>query len=554
MKKFIALFAVAALAIVGCTKPAADEGTDTPATGNGLSFANAEETILFVSEDASSSDNKLELTLSGMNEGEKVKYETSDKAVVAVSPTTSTTKNVVKLTAKKVGEATVTATSQADANRKATVKIVVKAAPAGFKPISSVTVTPATLDLKDNASPVKLTVTVGPDTATNKDNYTVSWTSSDENVATVSSDGTVTPKTLAAGETKTAKITATVKESYEGQEYTKSGECAVTVKSSNIPTTAIAVTPTSKSLNVDGTVQLTVTFTPADHTDNLAVTYESSAPSVATVDASGLVTAKALGEATITAKAGSFTATCAITVVEAPVAAMMLNANKCFFGYTWPDDVKTLDNVTIEAWVLTAGRSNANESIIGIEGVFQLRTENNQYASQQWQLICGGDKKSNGEYEEIKLATSYSEDLNKWTHLAGTYARGGKAYLYVNGEKKAEGNLKDHGVDMNGVGASWGLPFSFFIGNSCQADRSVNGSFAYVRVWKKALSEEEVKAGMYKANPNSSDLIGNWYFTEGSGNTIADHSGNGRTLTAVTGTNQTPTEIEWKEGTLPDVK
>lgn len=563
MKKFIALFAVAALAFIGCTKPAADEGTNTPAAGDGLSFANAEETILFVSEDASSTDNKLELTLSGMNEGEKVKYETSDKAVVAVSPTTSTTKNVVKLTAKKVGEATVTATSQTDANRKAAVKIIVKAAPAGFKPISSVTVSPATLEIKDNASPVKLTVTVGPDTATNKDNYTISWTSSDENVATVSSDGTVTPKTLAAGETKTAKITATVKESYEGQEYTKSGECAVTVKSGNIPTTAITVTPTSKSLNPGGTVKLTVAFTPADHTDNLAVSFESNKTSVATVESDGTVTAVAVGDATITAKAGSFTATCAITVTEAPVATLVADVSKVCFPYTWPEaDEYKLDNVTFETWVNMKNLSN-HQNIIGIEGVFVIRA-----AQGKMELVYGTTVKSNEEYEEGKINTS-DFALNEWAHLAATYARNGKAAFYINGEKIGEGDTQDHGIEMNGIkkqstgmrpgenDTQWGLiPFAFIISNGCDAGRYVHGTMAYTRVWSTARTEAEIKANMNKKNPSGEGLLANWYFNEGSGNTIADHSGKGHNLDAKTYTSDKPkqpvdAEISWVEGTLP---
>lgn len=58
---------------------------------------------------------------------------------------------------------------------------------------------------------------------------------------------------------------------------------------------------------------LTVKLDPANVTEKPTIEWSSSAPAVATV-AEGEVTAVAAGEATITAKAGSFTATCKVTV------------------------------------------------------------------------------------------------------------------------------------------------------------------------------------------------------------------------------------------------
>lgn len=67
-----------------------------------------------------------------------------------------------------------------------------------------------------------------------------------------------------------------------------------------------------------GTAQLTATVEPIDAT-NKKVTWSSSAPGVATVDASGNVTAVAEGTATITATTddGGKTATCTVTVEHA---------------------------------------------------------------------------------------------------------------------------------------------------------------------------------------------------------------------------------------------
>ncbi len=79
-----------------------------------------------------------------------------------------------------------------------------------------------------------------------------------------------------------------------------------------VPATGITLSQTSATLKVDESVKLTATVTPADSTDT--VSWDTSDPTVAVV-AGGTVKAIAPGTATITAKAGSFTATCDIQVI-----------------------------------------------------------------------------------------------------------------------------------------------------------------------------------------------------------------------------------------------
>lgn len=537
MKKFIALFAVAAMAFVGCTKPAA-EGTNTPAAGDGLSFTQSEVTLY--------EGDKVTPELKGLQDGEKVSYESADKAIATVS-----SKGVI--TAKKEGTTTVTATSKTDANRKASITVKVEAKPADYVSITGLTVAPATITVKEGNTADMPTATVAPANATDKDNE-ITWSS--ENEAVVKIEGGKV-KGVAAG---TANIVATIKDS---KNVAFTAKCAVTVTPANIPTTGITVTPTSKSLNPGGTVKLTATLIPADHTDNLAVSFESNKTSVATVAADGTVTAVEVGEATITAKAGSFTATCAITVTEAPVATLVADVSKVCFPYTWPEaDEYKLDNVTFETWVNMKNLNN-HQNIIGIEGVFVIRA-----AQGKMELVYGTDVKSNEEYNEGKINTS-NFTLNEWAHLAATYTRNGKAAFYINGEKIGEGDTKDHGIEMNGIkkqstgmrpgenDTQWGLiPFTFIISNGCDAGRYVHGTMAYTRVWSTARTEAEIKANMNKKNPSGDGLLANWYFNEGSGNTIADHSGKGHNLDAKTYTSDKPkqpqdAEISWIEGTLP---
>ena len=82
---------------------------------------------------------------------------------------------------------------------------------------------------------------------------------------------------------------------------------------------SISVNPTSKTLEVGETQQLSISYTPSDAT-NKKVSYSSNNTGVATVNDSGLVTAVSAGNATITVTSqdGGHTATCAITV-NAPV-------------------------------------------------------------------------------------------------------------------------------------------------------------------------------------------------------------------------------------------
>ena len=79
---------------------------------------------------------------------------------------------------------------------------------------------------------------------------------------------------------------------------------------------SISLNQTSVTLEAGNQAKLSVTYNPSNTTESKDVTWTSSNLSVATVDTSGVVTAKAAGSATITAKVGTKTASCAVTVKE----------------------------------------------------------------------------------------------------------------------------------------------------------------------------------------------------------------------------------------------
>ncbi|MFH6991941.1 Ig-like domain-containing protein [Flavobacterium sp. FlaQc-48] len=82
-----------------------------------------------------------------------------------------------------------------------------------------------------------------------------------------------------------------------------------------VAVTSVSLSPTSASLSVGGTQQLTPTVLPSNAT-NKTVSYSSNNTAVATVNSSGLITAVANGNATITVTTvdGNKTSTCAVTV------------------------------------------------------------------------------------------------------------------------------------------------------------------------------------------------------------------------------------------------
>ena len=82
-----------------------------------------------------------------------------------------------------------------------------------------------------------------------------------------------------------------------------------------IDVTGVKLDKSELSLKENATATLKATVTPDDATDK-TVRFSSSNESVATVSAKGVVTAKAVGTAVITATAGKVSATCDVTVTE----------------------------------------------------------------------------------------------------------------------------------------------------------------------------------------------------------------------------------------------
>ena len=185
-------------------------------------------------------------------------------------------------------------------------------------PVTNISLDKVSAQLTEGET-VTLTATVSPDNATDK---TVTWTSSDETVATVK-DGVVTA--IAAGK---ATITA------KAGNYIAA--CGVTVNAKIIHVTNISLDKVSAELTEGETVTLTATVSPDNATDK-TVTWTSSDETVATVK-DGVVTAIAAGKATITAKVGNYIATCGVTVKAEEIAISSIVLDKNEIEVTDEDD------------------------------------------------------------------------------------------------------------------------------------------------------------------------------------------------------------------------
>jgi len=91
--------------------------------------------------------------------------------------------------------------------------------------------------------------------------------------------------------------------------------------------TSISMSEPSVNIFLDNTKQLSLVATPAE-ANMCTARWSSSNTYVATVSNTGLVTAKGIGSATITAHSGAKTATCTVTVTK-PVEGLELTLNTC---------------------------------------------------------------------------------------------------------------------------------------------------------------------------------------------------------------------------------
>ena len=173
---------------------------------------------------------------------------------------------------------------------------------------------------------IRLETSIVPSASDTTDDPTITWTSSDTTIATVTAAGIVTSSSSKTG---TVTITGTLPNTMS---------VTVTIEVW-IPLTSFSIGPANIEVLPGGTRALTASFTPKNTTESKVITWSSEDESIATVNG-GVVTGVALGETTITAELeNGMTATATVVVTNNPSQLKRGDFNK--------DDVVNINDVII---------------------------------------------------------------------------------------------------------------------------------------------------------------------------------------------------------------
>lgn len=280
---------------------------------------------------ASGSTFTLTVTTSPINPTNKsVTWSSSNDGVVKCASTSGTLdangKCSVVVTAQKVSEDAIATVSVSCGGKTASCTFTVGAY---ISRPTSITLSTNTLSLNEGETKQLRVVSYLPSDA-NTDTE-ISWTSSDNSIAIVDSDGWVTAKT-GFSTNKSCTITATTANG-------KTANCSVTVKSGTIGIDSVQITsPTSSiTLNANDTYTFVAKVLPENTTMSKEIIWTSSNTNVATIDANGVLTAKELssdGQTVITAKSSNGkTATLTVKVSKKVVETSSLSLSSASLSF-----------------------------------------------------------------------------------------------------------------------------------------------------------------------------------------------------------------------------
>ena len=273
-------------------------------------------------------------------------------------------------------------------------------------PVSNIKLSTTAVTI-DAGSSVTVNATVIPNNATKKN---ITWSSENTNIATVS-NGMIYGK--APG---TTNIVVRANQVYR--------KIAVLVKP--IPVKSVRLNENNVKLGIGAETKLYAIFTPSNAT-NKNISWMSSNNNIATVNSSGLVTAKSKGQATIIATASNGQlAKCTITVTNEKIQVSSLTLSSSQYTVKVNEKVAitpiiTPSNATNQRIKITSSNSNiasvqSDGSIKGIkEGIVQItaKTDNGKVASA---FVIVKNKKASVNYLDGKTIKYW------YDNTYGTYA------------------------------------------------------------------------------------------------------------------------------------
>lgn len=233
-----------------------------------------------------------------------------------------------------------------------------------------------------------------------------------------------------------------------------------------------------------------------------------------------------------------------------------MNENRLFpkWESTTIEKLGYAEKVTLECLFKANEFKHDISTLMGIEGKFLLRFGDSAKKNQLQLATRSGN-----------YAVPFYFETDTWYHVACTYSLESDYYayvkIYVNGELKGETQFYYPSVDFT---PDWSYEAygdrAFWMGYSYDPNRSLNGYMTEIRIWKKVLTAEDLKAAdhFYTVDPKSEGLYSYWKFTKGEGTSIEDATGNGNALYGETGvrtqdgTNKGDNGIKFVEVALPE--
>ncbi len=283
---------------------------------------------------------QLIATLSPDGAEASIKWTSSDKNTVTVDDNG-------KITAVKAGQAVIKASA---GGKEATCKVTVTSKLTGISIPESIALS--------SGKKYELKVTFDPEDTT--DDKTVTWVTSDANIATVN-NGLVT-----AVSNGTAVITA------KCGEFT--AECNVTVK--DIPISEIKLNKTEITLSKGEKESLRATILPENTTETgKKVIWTSSDQTIVTVSDRGEIEAISGGVAVITAKIGDVEAKCRVTVEYKPATSIRIENSSIEIKVGEKADIGVKVNPSDTTDEFTFTSSDKNVAVVDKNGTVTAKGE-----------------------------------------------------------------------------------------------------------------------------------------------------------------------------------
>ncbi|MGW6709678.1 LamG domain-containing protein [Streptomyces sp. NPDC054956] len=202
------------------------------------------------------------------------------------------------------------------------------------------------------------------------------------------------------------------------------------------------------------------------------------------------------------------------------------------FASTSKPVIDTRSSFTVAGWV-RLDRTNKNATAFGQAGQNMSGVAITAWAGKPWMLQMATEDTTEGQLTIGRVTGTTTSQAGVWTHIAATYNQSTNiAKLYVNGH--VEGQM----TVTNPIATTGPMNFGAIKHRGALTD-FLPGRVDEVKAWQDELSEAAVKQDASLVDPATGkpflDLAGAWDLSQ-TGPAFADTSGNGRTLTATTGT------------------